>query len=44
MKLNKYYFKFSLYNHRQHCTTRHGVHNVDGRTPTHIQYVFRHMS
>jgi len=30
-----------LYNRHRHCTTRRRVlHDVDGRTPTHIQYMY----
>jgi len=37
-------FQFSLYNRRQHGKTRRSVHNAEESTPTHIQYIFRHMS
>jgi len=37
-------FQYLFYNHRRHCTTRRHVHDVDGRTPAHIQYICRRTS
>jgi len=33
-----------LYNRRRHSSTIRRVHDVEGRTPTHIQYICRRTS